>query len=55
MQFGLFPMAEEMADRPTVMRTKAEKTETNRKWIAEQLATALREAGFECLIVFAVH
>jgi len=44
-------MAEEIAGRPTVMRTKAEKTETNREWIAEQLATAFREAGFECLIV----
>jgi ribosomal protein S12 methylthiotransferase accessory factor YcaO len=44
-------MAEELARRPTTARSRAEKTETDPKRIAEQLAKALREAGLECVIV----
>jgi hypothetical protein len=45
---GRFAMAEEVACRPTTARSRAEKTETDP--VAEQLATALREAGYECVI-----
>ena len=46
---GQSAMAEEIARRPT--RSTVKKTETDRERIAEQLADALREAGYECLIV----
>jgi len=42
-------MAEEVACRPT--GSTAKKTETDPERIAEQLAEALREAGYECLVV----
>ena len=42
-------MAEELASRQTTLRSR-EKTETDPQRIAEQLARALREAGFECVI-----
>jgi len=40
---------EELASR-TAARSTAEKTETDPTRIAEQLATALREAGYECVV-----
>jgi hypothetical protein len=43
-------MPEEVACRPTTARSKAKKNETDPERIAEQLATALREAGYECVI-----
>jgi hypothetical protein len=48
--FGAFAMPEEVARRPTTARSKAKKIETDPERIAEQLATALREAGYECVI-----
>ena len=52
MDFGFraFAMPEEVACRPTTARSKAKKNETDPEPIAEQLATALREAGYECVI-----
>ena len=45
-------MAEKVVtDRATTTRLTAEKIETDPKRIAKQLANALREAGYECLIV----
>jgi hypothetical protein len=43
-------MAEELASRPAAARSRPEKTKTDPTRIAEQLATALREAGYECVI-----
>jgi hypothetical protein len=40
----------ELASRPTAARSTAEKIETDPERIAEQLAKALREAGYECVI-----
>ena len=41
---------EELASRPTAARPTAEKIETDPERLAEQLATALREAGYECVV-----
>jgi hypothetical protein len=47
--FGAFAMPEEVACRPTTASSKAKKIESDPERI-EQLATALREAGYECVI-----
>ena len=41
---------DELDSRPTAARSTAEKIKTDRERIAEQLAKALREAGYECVI-----
>jgi hypothetical protein len=41
---------EELASRPTAAHSTAGKIETDPERIAEQLAKALREAGYECVI-----
>jgi hypothetical protein len=43
-------MAEVIAGRPIEIRSKAERTETNPERTAEQLAMALLQAGYECVI-----
>jgi len=44
-------MAEEVACRPTTPRSTAKKIETEPERIAQHLAEALREAGYECVIL----
>jgi hypothetical protein len=41
---------DELASRPTAARSTAEKIETDPERIAAELAKALREAGYECVI-----
>ena len=50
MECGAVTIFEELASRPTAARSTAEKTKTDPERIAEQLAKALREAGYECVI-----
>jgi len=42
-------MAEEVAS--TTLRSTPKKAETDPERIVEQLATAIRQAGYECVIV----
>jgi hypothetical protein len=52
---GQFAMAEEVACRPTTARSTSKKTETDPERIAEQLAKALREASYDCVIALPLN